>query len=256
MENIRQLIENSMMSKGLKVNPHFDRVLNLLQSMGDQEIDQKFLSENPAIQALRGGAMAAQKVTDGTGVVGDGLQKGEVGISRTQGADLKGQGGLSNGEYKSSESGTTSRTQTSGFSSRLSAQVAKQIADKMIYQTRNGTHQLRLNLTPAHLGRVTINMVVRDNTVHATVVTENPAVKEALEEHMSQLKSTLAQQGVELERFDVGYNGRERNTGQSGQNRRRFSGSGQGNADEESGDESATETADNTGSQRLVNRLI
>lgn len=256
MDNIRRLLENSMMSKGLKVNPQFDRIVTLLQSMGDQDINEKFMSENPAIQALRGGAMAAQKVTEGTGVVGDGIQKSETGVIRATGTDLKGQGGLAGGDSKSAETATASRGQQSGFSSRLSEQVAKQISDKMMYQVKNGRHQVRLNLVPAHLGRVSINMVVRDNTVHATVVAENPAVKEALEEHMTQLKSTLAQQGIDLERFDVDYGGRQRDADQSGRNRRRFSNSRQQKENDELNGEALNGDLENAGNQGLVNRLI
>jgi flagellar hook-length control protein FliK len=41
-------------------------------------------------------------------------------------------------------------------------------------------------------------------------VAENPMVKEALEEHLNQLKQDLAQQGLNLERFSVSCNNQNR----------------------------------------------
>ena len=203
-DNVRQFMKNMLLNNTLRPTPYFNKILCLLQSMGDQQIDDKFLSSNPAIQALRGGAVSAQSLAKGA-TSGDPNSTNQSSLGPA-GKSSQNNWSLSSGDSRAMEQTTTAKTSSTTLPSRLSESVAKQVSEKMIYQARNNQHRIQLQLSPRNLGNLNINLVMRHNTVHASIVAENPMVKEALEEHLNQLKQDLAQQGLNLERFSVSCN--------------------------------------------------
>ncbi|MDY6851404.1 MAG: flagellar hook-length control protein FliK, partial [Thermodesulfobacteriota bacterium] len=213
VKNISRIIENMTLNNSLQSRLYFDRTVALLQSMGDQEMDSKFISSNPAIQALRGGADSAQAVMRGTGALGqnqpgreDGGREALAGLANKAGGEI-----------------ISSRPAQTGLPSRLSESVLKQIAEKMVYQARHNQHQLRINLNPPKLGWVNMHLVMKGSGLHASIIAENAMVRDALEGHMTQLRDNLAQQGLNLERFDVSL-GQDRNQAGTGDRKRRFGG--------------------------------
>ena len=213
METIQQVVKNLNLRQSLKVRPHFNRIVSLLHAMGDQSIDNNFMTASPAIQALRGGAQAAKNVMQGTGIMGQGsaggLVNGDGGSGSTSEFDTWGDSGS-----RTFERSAGARMERAALPSRLSAGVARQVAEKMVYQARNNQHRLQIELSPKHLGRININMVVKNNGVQATIVAENLLVKEALEDQVAFLRNQLSEQGLVLERFDVSL-GRDRQQGWS-----------------------------------------
>ena len=207
MENIQAVMKDLKLSAALKKQPVFNRILSLLQAMGDKEIDQKFMNASPAVQALRGGVTTANNVTEGMGAFGQGNDSG----AGQNSAGNDGQYGLTGSETRMINN--MSATKSAGtFQSRLAQSVALQVAEKMIFQARNNQNRLQLQLEPRDMGRLNINMVVRQNHVTASIVAENPMAKEALEQQISQLRDSLAEQGLTLERFDVSLNNGNRDT--------------------------------------------
>ena len=251
LNNIKDLVSNLSLSSSLTPKFQFDRIVSLMQSMGDQQANQKFMSDNPAIQALRGGAMSAQAVTSGTGAFGGANQGQSEGFGANQNML---------GNNTSSSSGAASvRSSQSGLPSSTSSQVAQQVAEKMIYQVRNNQHIIKLQLTPASLGRLSINMVVRNNTVQASVIADNPHVKEALEEQLVHLRDSLANHGLNLERFDVSYGQDNRQADSGGSQKKKqggFSSFLNGEEIMEALGEEKSTTQSATGPTSLVDRLV
>ncbi len=192
--NVDHLMKNMLLENSLRTGLQFNRTLALLQSMGDREIDQKFISTNPAIQALRGGASSAREIMQGTGAMGKAGNTGQAGQNdQTASQDFK----------AAMVSSSAERAAKTGLPSRLSSSVLEQVADKMVYQARNNQNHLRINLNPPDLGRIRISMVLKPSGLQASIVAENQAVKTAIEDQMGQLRSNLEQNGVQLERLDI-----------------------------------------------------
>ncbi len=230
--NIREMMRSMLMSKSFKGSPHFNRVLSLLQSMGDKEIDQNFLQSNPAIQALRSGPASTKAILGGN--LGQGGSNGSgQGGSNGSGQGL---GGMFDGQLKTAEA-SAGKARGAGLTSRLSESVFKQVAEKMIYQANNNQHRLKLQLTPPELGKLNINMVVKANVVHATIIADNPLVKDALEEQMAQLKDNLAKQGLDLGSFDISYRDQGRQAENQKEERRAWDFQGDAEPDPESEEE-------------------
>ncbi|MEW5724845.1 MAG: flagellar hook-length control protein FliK [Thermodesulfobacteriota bacterium] len=201
MDNINELLKKLKPSVTLKPQPHFNRIVSLLQALGDDQVDENFVSDNPAIQALRGGAIGARAVTRGAGIYG---QSGDLaGESGAKGGGTEGQTLTGAAEARAGQAGGSSRTTATHLPSRLSESVVRQVVEKMVLQANNNQQRLTLSLEPQDLGRLNINLVLKNNSLQAAIVAENPQVKAALEEQLGHLREALAEQGLNLESFDV-----------------------------------------------------
>lgn len=81
--------------------------------------------------------------------------------------------------------------------------IMRQIMDYMKIQVNAETTNLEMQLHPASLGTVRVNLASNGGVVTANFVTENEAVKAALESQMVQLRETFAEQGVKIEAIEV-----------------------------------------------------
>ncbi len=114
------------------------------------------------------------------------------------------------------------------------------IVDKMMIMIRTGEYKSRLQITPPELGKLDIDLTVKNGHIHANLSTENALVKEIIEANLNQLKQQLNSQGLTVDRFDVMVgldNGepRDSNTwaeGKNGKGSRRNSGSRSDNTGE------------------------
>ena len=204
LKNIDDLVKNLIMNNTLRAQPQFNRIVSLLEAMGDQEIDREFTSNNPAVQALRSGTLASRTLSQGA--------EGQGASSQSQ-SNMTGDSG-ENGfagltDTEKSQASAKAAGQTASLS-RLSTSVAQQVAEKMVYQARNNLHRMQIQLNPPELGRLDISLVMKQSGLHATIVADTPQGKAALEEQMSQLKSAMAEQGLNLQQFDIalGYENR------------------------------------------------
>lgn len=248
LENIEQIINKMKLSDSLKKQPKFNRIISMLQAMGDKNVDENFLNSNPAIQALRGGSTPSNALNS--------LGRNSSGNSNNgNGNQHSFQPGMSGAEAKSEVRTGIPRAAQTTFTSRLSESALQQISDKMSYHARNGVHSMKLQLTPAELGKLDINLVMKNNGLHATIIAENPHVKDAMSEQLNQLKETLAAQGLELESFDVSCQSDHRQP-EFGTDRRKSSNTGLSSQQVENEIEEAAATATLSGESGYVDRMI
>jgi flagellar hook-length control protein FliK len=74
----------------------------------------------------------------------------------------------------------------------------------MIWMIRGGEQRSRIHISPPELGRLDIELFVRQGGhIQASLGTETLAVKELIESSLSQLRQQLADHGLSVERFDV-----------------------------------------------------
>ena len=116
-----------------------------------------------------------------------------------------------------------SKTETVQSSYVSSENVMNQIQDVIKVIQRQDITEMELQLHPASLGSVRIQLAAKDGIITAMFTTENEAVKAALESQMVTLKQTFAEQGVKVEAIEVtvashafeeNLNGNERSSGQ------------------------------------------
>ena len=83
----------------------------------------------------------------------------------------------------------------------------------------DGAYELALDLTPAELGRVRIDVELRGSTISLSLRADNPATRELLAGSMNQLRSELESAGLHAGHLDVGGRGTD-GRGAPGQERR------------------------------------
>ncbi len=79
-----------------------------------------------------------------------------------------------------------------------------QVVDKArIGFKANGASQMTMRLDPPHLGKIDMRVMVKDNSMKAVMVAENPEVKAAIEGNLDQLKQQLANAGMKIDELTV-----------------------------------------------------
>ncbi len=94
--------------------------------------------------------------------------------------------------------------QPAGSSSRsLPLYMAGQVSRQISRSIMEGKDHIRLRLKPPHLGTVRLEMVMKGNVLKLDVAAENQVTRELLLSHIQELKQSLVEQGIKLERMDV-----------------------------------------------------
>ncbi|MBW1720701.1 MAG: flagellar hook-length control protein FliK [Deltaproteobacteria bacterium] len=109
------------------------------------------------------------------------------------------------------------------------------IVEKIGLMIRGGEQRGSIRISPPELGRLEVELVIKQGHVHANLSTENPMVKEIIEANLHHLRQQLTEQGFIVEKFEVmvglgDRQERERNdwmAGGSGRRRRSFGQTGE-----------------------------
>ncbi len=84
--------------------------------------------------------------------------------------------------------------------------VVNQVARQISLSLQRGENHIRLQLRPPQLGAIQIDMHMKDSVLKIGMATEHNSVKEFLISSIHELRDTLVQQGVKLERIDIQVN--------------------------------------------------
>lgn len=192
--HIGAVIQNLRFKNSLRSQPRFNRFLSLIQSLGNGREDPDFLRNSPAVAFLRQGSVSARALLNSNGFVTE-IDNQVVGQTAS--------GGIASGEGKLTMELWSDSRPVLNRPQQLAESVLKQVAEKIVYSSLNNRHWIRIQLEPKELGLLKINLIYSNNNLSARIVTENGFVKDALDTQWQQLKNTLSQQGINLERFDV-----------------------------------------------------
>ena len=188
------IIQNLRLKNSLRSQPRFNRILSLIQSLGNEKEDLNFLRSNPAEAVLR------------QGMVSDRALANSNGFSAEIGNQLVGQtasGGIASVVEKLATEPWPDPRPGLNRPQQLAESVLKQVAEKLVQSSLNNRHWIRIQLEPKELGQLKINLIYNNNNLSARIVTESGFVKDALDNQWQQLSKTLSQQGINLERFEV-----------------------------------------------------
>ncbi|MDD5205921.1 MAG: flagellar hook-length control protein FliK, partial [Desulfobacterales bacterium] len=77
------------------------------------------------------------------------------------------------------------------------------VIERMLWMSQGGEQKGRIHISPPELGRLDIDLVIKQGHLQAQLRAENPHVKELLDANLGQLKQQLADSGLVIDRFDV-----------------------------------------------------
>ncbi|MBR1852769.1 MAG: flagellar hook-length control protein FliK [Lachnospiraceae bacterium] len=92
---------------------------------------------------------------------------------------------------------------TAGGSEVDTQNIMRQIMDYMRVQIRPDETSMEMQLHPASLGTLQIQIAAKGGVLTANFITQNEAVKAALESQMVQLQENFEQQGIKVEAIEV-----------------------------------------------------
>ncbi len=199
---IKTMIQNLRLKNTIRIQPTFNRIISLIQAMGSGQVEQESLLRNsPAVAILRSGAVSARTILNG-GDFSEGLQH-----QNSRSYSNQGQGTLGGGLTTDGGELAIKSAMNSGFDtprpSYLSESIIRQISEIIAYSLRNNRHRIKIQLVPPELGQIKINISYKNNQLQTKIVTENGLVKHELELNQNQLRKIMADQGINLDRFDV-----------------------------------------------------
>lgn len=204
LDQIQAILANISREQGLVKTPVFDEILTKIQMLGDREIDDSFIKLSPALQALRGGLTGqAQNAAfggqsghqQGQGGPRDGREEKEQ-YRHLMNASLNG--------AETSQAAAVEATETmQGYGGQES--LARQISQKMIYSHRRGLNRLKMKLAPENLGRLDIELRVKDDQLVAHIRADSREAYQALASEIESLKEALAKGGLEIAGLTVAF---------------------------------------------------
>jgi hypothetical protein len=89
------------------------------------------------------------------------------------------------------------------FMRQHAPEVMTQIVDKAVVTIKNDQKEMKLELKPEFLGQMRMRIVTENHQVSIRILTESPAVKQAIEGHLHQLKADLGSHGLQIDKVDV-----------------------------------------------------
>lgn len=97
----------------------------------------------------------------------------------------------------------TSENSIATYTSENTEKIMRQIVDMVKVVKSEQLTEMELQLHPASLGNVKVNLATKGGVVTAEFITQNEAVKNAIEAQAVQLKANLEEQGVKIEAIEV-----------------------------------------------------
>lgn len=206
MEMIKTIMDNISRQEELAKTPVFNEILTKIQMLGDREIDDDFAKFSPALQALRGGISSLAQ----NAAFGGGGQR-EHGAPKDDSEAREHYRHLLNNAVNGRENNQASAVQAvesfQGYGGQES--LARQVSQKMVYSHRRGVNRLKMRLNPEHLGRLDIELRVKDDQLVAHIRAENREAYRALSSEIESLKEALAESGLEIANLTVAFDDAE-----------------------------------------------
>ncbi|MCA0170568.1 flagellar hook-length control protein FliK [Bacillus sp. RAR_GA_16] len=85
----------------------------------------------------------------------------------------------------------------------LNSELSEMITERMQLSKNGDETNIRIKLSPENLGQLDIRLTTLDGKVTAHIVTATAGAKELIESQLHQLRHTLVQQGIQLDKIEV-----------------------------------------------------
>lgn len=82
-------------------------------------------------------------------------------------------------------------------------EIFEQVVEQVKVTVTADTSEMAIQLNPEHLGKVNLSVVAKEGHITAQFVTENEVARQALESQIQQLRDTLGEQGLKVDKVEV-----------------------------------------------------
>jgi len=89
------------------------------------------------------------------------------------------------------------------YKAPIESRVIDQIINRLSIRSNGSQSEVKIQLDPPSLGRVRMNIITSGDGVRTVIIAENQAVKQTIENNLSQLRDSMLSQGLKLDGFSV-----------------------------------------------------
>ena len=89
------------------------------------------------------------------------------------------------------------------YKTSIENRLIDQIINRLSVRSSGSQSEVKIQLDPPSLGRVRMNITTSGDGVRTIIVAENQAVKQVIENNLSQLRDSMVGQGLKLDGFSV-----------------------------------------------------
>lgn len=110
---------------------------------------------------------------------------------------------------------------SSAQSTQFAMRIMNQVLDALKVVSKENMTSMEMQLNPESLGKINVQVVVKEGIVTAQIVAQNEAVKEAIESQITVLKDNMVGQDIKIQEVEVTVSSHafEENLQQGGENR-------------------------------------
>jgi len=110
---------------------------------------------------------------------------------------------VASGANKTNLNIKTPLTENAIYKAPIETRVIDQIINRLSIRSNGSQSEVKIQLDPPSLGRIRMNIITSGDGVRTIIVAENQAVKQVIENNLSQLRDSMAGQGLRLDGFSV-----------------------------------------------------
>ena len=196
-----KLAEMQAQAKNMRVisrEPGLNTDAEILQAQARRQGPTQALSKNATFEMPEKDQLAAKKSTN---LATEAITAMGISASENQGQGSQADTG---GESEFGNAPIQANTMHGQVHAQFgSLQWSEEISQRMILMVGANMHLAVLNLNPDNLGLLKIVITVKDHQVNATFVSNNADVRQALQDGLEHLRSSMSQADLVLEQADV-----------------------------------------------------
>ncbi|QUH26280.1 flagellar hook-length control protein FliK [Serpentinicella alkaliphila] len=97
-----------------------------------------------------------------------------------------------------------SKVSANGLPSKVNSNnIMTQIASQINKVNLNGLNEIKIQLMPENLGKLSLKISTTDNLVSAKIIAESIQIKEIIESNLNQLRDSLSEKGISISNVEV-----------------------------------------------------
>ncbi|MEK4664717.1 flagellar hook-length control protein FliK [Priestia sp. FSL H7-0729] len=181
-------------------------ILDTLTAVKDQVVQ---VAPTTSLQASKQDSVVPQVLV--AAVANSGTQvkdETETTSASKAGGELEHSTIITAGELSLRSSGTTAGKPAEPVmqTSQFAKEMTQFVVNKLDIVQQKGFSEATISLRPEHLGKLDVQITLQNGQLVARFMTEHTMAKDMLEQQMTQLRSSLQAQGIQVERLEVTQN--------------------------------------------------
>ena len=188
-----------------RLSPDENKRLGDTKSNGDEKVSSnenvKTLSKNAGQEKTISQNTIGMKYADGS--LDATKSKNLEAIKANGDAQVQNNNGVGGGNNKSDSAIKATLPENSIYKAPVESRIIDQIINRLSVRSSGSQSEVKIQLDPPSLGRVRMSIITSGDGVRTLIVAENQAVKQVIENNLSQLRDSMSAQGLKLDGFSV-----------------------------------------------------